>query len=237
LGFFVPKESVMRKFLVFIAVLLFSSVSPALTLDQISGTESAGGLKEALTQGAGKAVELLGAKDGFLGNPKVKIGLPGNLDKAAKMMRKLGMGGTIDELETAMNRAAEAAVPEAKKLLVDSIKSMSVDDAKGILTGGDNAATEYFKRSTSEPLKEKFKPIVQQAMAKVKVADAFDNFAGKAATFGVIKKEDAQLDNYVTGKALDGLYKMIAEEEKAIRSNPIGAAGNLAKKVFGALGK
>ena len=219
----------MRKFLVFIAVLLFSSVSPALTLDQISGTESAGGLKEALTQGAGK--------DGFLGNPKVKIGLPGNLDKAAKMMRKLGMGGTIDELETAMNRAAEAAVPEAKKLLVDSIKSMSVDDAKGILTGGDNAATEYFKRSTSEPLKEKFKPIVQQAMAKVKVADAFDNFAGKAATFGVIKKEDAQLDNYVTGKALDGLYKMIAEEEKAIRSNPIGAAGNLAKKVFGALGK
>ncbi|MBK6677462.1 MAG: DUF4197 domain-containing protein [Rhodocyclaceae bacterium] len=227
----------MRKFLVFIAVLLFSGVSPALTLDQISGTESAGGLKEALTQGAGKAVELLGAKDGFLGNPKVKIGLPGNLDKAAKMMRKLGMGGTIDELETAMNRAAEAAVPEAKKLLVDSIKSMSVDDAKGILTGGDNAATEYFKRSTSEPLKEKFKPIVQQAMAKVKVADAFDNFAGKAATFGVIKKEDAQLDNYVTGKALDGLYKMIAEEEKAIRSNPIGAAGNLAKKVFGALGK
>lgn len=227
----------MRKFVLLVAALLFSGVSPALTLDQISGTESAGGLKEALTQGAGKAVELLGAKDGFLGNPKVKIGLPGNLDKAAKMMRKLGMGGTIDELETAMNRAAEAAVPEAKKLLVDSIKSMSVDDAKGILTGGDNAATEYFKRGTSEPLRGKFKPIVQQAMAKVKVADAFDNFAGKAATFGVIKKEDAQLDNYVTGKALDGLYKMIAEEEKAIRSNPIGAAGNLAKKVFGALGK
>ncbi len=227
----------MRKFLVLVAALLFSGVSPALTLDQISGAESAGGLKEALTQGAGKAVELLGAQDGFLGNPKVKIGLPGNLDKAAKMMRKLGMGGTIDELETAMNRAAEAAVPEAKKLLVDSIKSMSVDDAKGILTGGDNAATEYFKRSTSEPLKEKFKPIVQQAMAKVKVAEHFDNFAGKAATFGVINKEDAQLDNYVTGKALDGLFKMIAEEEKAIRSNPIGAAGNLAKKVFGALGK
>lgn len=227
----------MRKLLVFIAVLLFSGVSPALTLDQISGTETAGGLKEALTQGAGKAVELLGSKDGFLGNPKVKIGLPGNLEKAAKMMRKLGMGGTIDELETAMNRAAEAAVPEAKALLVESIKSMSVEDAKGIVTGGDNAATEYFKRSTAEPLKDKFKPIVQQAMAKVKVADAFDNFAGKAATFGLIKKEDAQLDNYVTGKALDGLYKMIAEEEKAIRSNPIGAAGNLAKKVFGALGK
>ena len=227
----------MRKFFVFFAVLLFSGVSSALTLDQISGTETAGGLKEALTQGAGKAVELLGSKDGFLGNPKVKIGLPGSLEKAAKMMRKLGMGGTIDELETTMNRAAEAAVPEAKALLVESIKSMSVDDAKGILTGGDNAATEYFKRSTSEPLKEKFKPIVQQAMAKVKVADAFDNFAGKAATFGLIKKEGAQLDNYVTGKALDGLYKMIAEEEKAIRSNPIGAAGSLAKKVFGALGK
>jgi hypothetical protein len=227
----------MRKFLLLLAALLFSGVSSALTLDQISGAESTGGLKEALTQGAGKAVELLGAKDGFLGNPKVKIGLPGNLEKAAKMMRKLGMGSTIDELETAMNRAAEAAVPEAKALLTESIKSMSVDDAKGILTGGDNSATEYFKRSTSEPLREKFKPIVQQAMGKVKVADAFDNFAGKAASFGLIKKEDAQLDNYVTGKALDGLYKMIAEEEKAIRSNPIGAAGNLAKKVFGALGK
>ncbi len=227
----------MRKFVLFLAALLFSGVSSALTLDQISGAESTGGLKEALTQGAGKAVELLGAKDGFLGNPKVKIGLPGNLEKAAKMMRKLGMGSTIDELETAMNRAAEAAVPEAKALLTESIKSMSVDDAKGILTGGDNSATEYFKRSTSEPLREKFKPIVQQAMGKVKVADAFDNFAGKAASFGLIKKEDAQLDNYVTGKALDGLYKMIAEEEKAIRSNPIGAAGNLAKKVFGALGK
>lgn len=226
----------MRKFLV-LATLLVAGMAHALSLDQLSSSDTAGGLKEALTQGAGKAVELLGAKDGFLGNSKVKIGLPGHLDKAAKTMRKLGMGGTIDELETAMNRAAEAAVPEAKALLVESIKSMSVDDAKGILTGGDNAATEYFKRSTAEPLREKFKPIVQQAMAKVKVAEAFDNFAGKAATFGVIKKEDAQLDHYVTGKALDGLYKMIAEEEKAIRGNPIGAAGNLAKKVFGALGK
>ena len=132
----------MRKLLVFIAALLVAGVSPALTLDQISGAETAGGLKEALTQGVGKAVELLGSKDGFLGNPKVKIGLPGNLEKAAKTMRKLGMGGAIDELETAMNRAAEAAVPEAKALLVDSVKSMSVEDAKGIVTGGDNAATE-----------------------------------------------------------------------------------------------
>ena len=164
----------MRKFFVFFAVLLFSGVSSALTLDQISGTETAGGLKEALTQGAGKAVELLGSKDGFLGNPKVKIGLPGSLEKAAKMMRKLGMGGTIDELETAMNRAAEAAVPEAKALLVESIKSMSVDDAKGILTGGDNAATEYFKRSTSEPLKEKFKPISLPAAEDKFIFDLVD---------------------------------------------------------------
>jgi hypothetical protein len=146
------------------------------------------------------------------------------------------MGKYVDELETAMNRAAEAAVPEAKAMLVDSIKKMSVDDAKGILTGGDDAATQYFRRTTAEPLGEKFKPIVQKAIAKVNLAEKYDQFAGKAAKFGLVKEKDSHLDGYVTGKALDGLYLMIAEEEKAIRTNPVGAAGSLAKKVFGALG-
>lgn len=226
-----------RQLLVLVAVLALSSAAQALSLDQLTNKETVGGLKEALTQGAGKAVAALGKTDGFLGNPKVRIPLPENLKKAEGLMRSLGMGKYADELEVSMNRAAEAAVPQAKALLVDSIRKMSVDDAKGILTGGDDAATQYFRRTTSAPLGERFKPIVQKAMAKVKLAQKYDQFAGKAAKLGLIKDEDSHLDNYVTAKALDGLYLMIAEEEKAIRKDPVGAAGSLAKKVFGALGR
>lgn len=226
----------MRKLFV-LAALLLSGAAHALSLDQLTNKDTTGGLKEALTQGAGKAVDLLGRENGFLGNPKVRIPLPEKVEKAAELMRSLGMGKQVDELETTMNRAAEAAVPEAKKLLVDSIRKMSVQDAKGILSGGDNAATEYFRRTTSAPLGEKFRPIVQKAMAKVKLADKYDKFAGKAARFGLIDEENAHLDQYVTAKALDGLYLMIAEEEKAIRANPVDAVGKLAKKVFGALGQ
>ena len=227
----------MRTLVSALAALLLSSAAHALSLDQLTNKDAAGGLKEALTQGAGKAVDLLGKENGFLGNPKVKIPLPGKLEKAADTLRSFGMGKQVDELETTMNRAAEAAVPEAKKLLVESIKKMSVEDAKGILTGGDNSATEYFRKNTSAQLGEKFRPIVQKAMAKVKLADKYDQFAGKAAKFGLVKEEDSHMDNYVTEKALDGLYLMIADEEKAIRANPVGAVGSLAKKVFGSLGQ
>lgn len=227
----------MRHLLIWLAALVLSSAAHALSLDQLSNQDAASGLKEALTQGAAKAVSTLGKTDGFLGNPKVKIPLPGQLDKASGLMRQFGMGAQVDELETTMNRAAEAAVPEAQKLLVDSIKSMSVQDAKGILTGGDNAATDYFRRTTSAPLGEKFKPIVQKAIAKLKLTDLYNNVAGKAAKFGAVSQEDSQLDSYVTRKTLDGLYLMIGDEEKAIRQDPLGAAGSMAKKVFGALGK
>jgi len=217
------------------AGLWLATGAQALSLDDLSGQEAGGGLKEALTQGAGKAVDLLGRTDGFLGNPKVKIPLPGYMEKAEGLMRGLGMGKQADELITAMNRAAEAAVPEAKKLLVDAVKQMSVEDAKGILTGGNDAGTQYFKRKTEGPLGQKFLPIVRKAIEKVKLKDTYEKFAKKGAKFGLVKEKDTQLDNYVTEKALDGLYLMIAEEEKAIRENPVGAAGNLAKKVFGAL--
>jgi hypothetical protein len=227
----------MRKLISALAALLLSSTAYALSLDQLTNKDTAGGLKEALTQGASRAVDVLGKNDGFLGNPKVRIPLPGKLEKAADTLRSFGMGKQVDELEASMNHAAEAAVPEAKKLLVESIKKMSIDDAKGILTGGDDAATEYFRRTTSAPLGERFKPIVQKAMAKVKLTEKYDKFAGKAAKFGLIDAEDAHLDHYVTEKALDGLYLMIAEEEKAIRTDPVGAVGSLAKKVFGALGQ
>jgi hypothetical protein len=227
-------ELVMRKFII-LAALLLSGAAYALSLDQITGSDATGGLKEALTQGASKAVDLLGRENGFLGNPKVRIPLPDKLEKAGKMMRTVGMGKQVDELETTINRAAEAAVPEAKKLLVDSIKDMSVQDAKGILTGGNTSGTEYFRRTTSAPLGDKFRPIVQQAIAKVKLAEQYNKFAGSAARFGLISKEDSSLDGYVTNKALDGLFMMMAEEEKAIRENPVSAAGSLAQKVFGVL--
>lgn len=207
----------------------------ALSLADISGKDAGGGLKEALTQGAGKAVALLGKNDGFLKNPKVKIPLPESMQQVESVMRGLGMGKQADELITAMNRAAEAAVPAAKDMLVDAVKQMTVEDAKSVLTGGNDAGTQYFRRKTAAPLAQKFLPVVKQAIDKVKLAKTYEKFAKKAANFGLLKEKDIHLENYVTEKALDGLYLMIAEEEKAIRTNPLGAAGSLAQKVFGAL--
>lgn len=227
----------MRAIFGFLTLLVVSTASWALSLDDISNKEASGGLKEALTQGVGAAVGSLGKADGFLGNDKVKIPLPDALAKAEKMLRMAGMGKQADELVTAMNRAAEAAVPEARTLLTNAVKSMSVDDAKKILTGGEGSVTAFFKEKTSAQLTEKFLPIVKQQTAKVNLAQKYDQYAGKGAKMGLVKKEDAKVDDYVTRKALDGLYTMIAEEEKAIRANPVGAVGGLAKKVFGALGQ
>ena len=225
----------MRSFPALLAGLVLASAAHALSLADISGKDASGGLKEALTQGTAKAVDMLGRQDGFLGNPKVTIPLPESVQKVEGLMRGLGMGKQADELLTAMNRAAEAAVPQAKALLINSIRQMSLHDAKGILAGGDDAATQYFRRTTSAPLTEKFRPEVRKAMARVKLAEKYDRLAGKAAKFGLVREQDAHLENYVTQKTLDGLYLMIAEEEKAIRQNPSAAAGRLAQKVFGAL--
>ncbi len=227
----------MRAILGFLTLLLVSTASWALSLGDITNQEASGGLKEALTQGVSSAVGSLGKADGFLGNDKVKIPMPGALAKAEKVLRMAGMGKQADELVTAMNRAAEAAVPEAKALLTDAVKSMSVTDAKNILTGGEGSVTAFFKEKTSAQLTQKFLPIVKQQTARVDLAQKYDAYAGQGAKMGLVKKEDAKIDDYVTRKALDGLYAMIAEEEKAIRANPVGAVGGLAKKVFGALGK
>lgn len=207
----------------------------AANLDKISNQDAIGGLKAALEKGSTVAVSSLGRTDGFFRNDQVKIPLPDALKRYERTMRSLGMGKYADELVLTMNRAAEAAVPEAKALLIDSVKKMSVQDAKGILTGGDTAGTEYFKRTTSDPLRAKFLPIVRQATKKVKLAESYNNYAGQAAKYGLLSKEDADLDAYVTQKALDGLYFMIAEEEKKIRKDPVGAGSDLIKKVFGAL--
>lgn len=204
-------------------------------LGAFSDTEASGGLKEALSQGASQAVDMLGRDGGFLKNPKVKIPLPDALAQAEPLLRMTGRGKDLDKLVTTMNQAAEAAVPEARELLAAAVKQMSVTDAKNILTGGDDSVTTYFRDKTQDQLMTLFLPSVKESTDKLALSKQYNKLAGKAAGAGLVKGEDAQIENYVTRKALDGLYLMIAEEERAIRKNPLGAAGGLAKKVFGAL--
>lgn len=198
----------------------------------LSETDAAAGVRAALERGAVAAVALLGRSDGFLGNPQVRIPLPGALDDAAGMLRAAGQGKRLDELVTAMNRAAEAAVPEARTLLVSAAQSISVEDALKIVRGGDTSVTDFFARKTREPLGLKFLPIVTRATEKVKLADRYNAVAGKAMGFGLVRKEDANVQQYVTAKTLDGLYFMIGEEEKKIRADPVGTGSAILRKVF-----
>ena len=207
----------------------------ALSLGDLTNAEASQGLKTALEKGALAAVSLLGKTDGFLGNDKVRIPLPGFLDDAAKLLKSLGQGKRVDELLTSMNRAAESAVPLAKDLLVGAVKSMNVSDAKKILTGGDTSVTGFFADKTRAPLAVKFLPVVTKATEKVDLAAKYNRVAGKAQGLGLVKKEDANIQQYVTGKSLDGLYFMIGEEEKKIRQDPVGTGSAVLKKVFGAL--
>ncbi len=224
----------MFRILGYLAALLVPATVSAAGLADISNHDAINGLKEALTRGSHAAVARLGVENGFFGNDRVKIPLPPSLRRLEAVMRSIGMDRHADELVLRMNRAAEAAVPEARNLLVDAAKRMSVQDAKGILTGGEDAATQYFKRTTSEPLAKRFRPIVKKAMEKVKLAEKYDEIAASGAKFGLVKEEDAQLEDYVTRKALDGLFVAIAEEEKKIRRDPAGAASAILRKVFGA---
>ncbi len=204
-------------------------------LDAISNADAGSGVREALIKGAEFAVGSLGQSNGFMGNSQVKIPLPGYLQKAESGLRMFGMGKQADQLIETMNHAAENAVAEAKPILNDAIRKMTLQDAKGILTGGEDSVTQYFKRSTTEQLTGKFAPIVKAATQKLQLADQYNKFAGKAASAGLIDKKDADIDSYVTQKAMDGLFLMIAEEEKRLRSNPVAAGSALLKKVFGAL--
>lgn len=201
----------------------------------LSELDATRGLKTALEAGANAAVQLLGQADGFWANPKVRIPLPDALREAAPLLKAMGRGSQLDELELTINRAAEAAVPMAKKLLVDAARSISVQDAKAILTGGETSVTDYFAGRTRAPLGESFLPIVRQAVAKVGLAQRYDQLAGKAAGMGLVKQEDASIDRFVTRKSLDGLYLVIGEEERKIRRDPVGTGSAILGKVFGAL--
>ena len=226
-----------RKFtsgLVSTAALWATSVSLARAAGLSEG-DAALGVRAALERGATSAVGLLGRSGGFLDNPKVRIPLPGFLNDAAKLLKMTGQQKRVDELVTAMNRAAEAAVPQGKALLVKAVKAMSVEDARQIITGGDNSVTQFFAAKTREPLGVTFLPIVTKATEKVKLADKYNSVAGKAAGLGLLSKDDANIQQYVTGKTLDGLYLMIGEEERKIRQDPVGTGSAILKKVFGSL--
>ncbi|MFJ2687763.1 DUF4197 domain-containing protein [Pseudomonas sp. NPDC087342] len=217
------------------AGLMISASALALSLSDLSQNDATGGLKDALTQGAQLAVKQLGTPGGFSNNPDVKIELPGKLGKVAKKMKQFGMGDQVDQLETSMNKAAETAATQAQPILVDAVKKMSLSDAKGILSGGKDSATQYLDKSSREQIRAKFLPIVKQATDQVGLAKQYNSFAGQAATLGVVDAKSANIESYVTEQALNGLFEMIGKQEETIRQNPAAAATSLAKKVFGTL--
>ncbi|HEY3785689.1 MAG TPA: DUF4197 domain-containing protein [Steroidobacteraceae bacterium] len=205
------------------------------SLDAVTPKEASSGLRAALSQGVDKAISRLGAPNGFLENPKYTISLPPALQKADRALRMIGMSGDTEKLKTAMNHAAEVAVADARPIFKQAVLHMSLKDAKGILTGGETAGTDYFRKATSTQLSQKFKPIVAQATAKMKARQLYDEYAGKAEQVGFIRSEDANLNDYVTAKAMDALFAEIGAEEKAIRKDPLGQSSALVKKVFGSL--
>jgi hypothetical protein len=207
----------------------------ALSLADLTQKDASAGVKAALEKGATVAVELLGRTDGFWGNDKVRIPLPDWLKKAEGALKLVGRGKDIDELKLGVNRAAEQAVPEAKTLLVSAVRNMSVQDAKGILTGGDDSVTKFFAAKTREPLTGKFLPIVTKVTEKIGLANQYNALAAKGQQLGLVRGDQAKVERHVTAKALDGLYFMIGEEEKKIRSDPIGTGSEILKKVFGAI--
>ncbi len=216
-----------------IALLGAGCASPWVMALSLSEGDAASGVRAALERGAQAALTNLGRTDGFLGNPQVRIELPGALKDAARLLRTTGQGKRIDDLVTSMNRAAEQAMPEARQLLVNTVRNISVEDAVRIVRGGDNAVTQFFEEKTRSPLTTKFLPIVTKATERQSLSEKYNAVAGKASGFGLIRKEDANLQSYVTDKALDGLYFMIGQEEKKIRQDPVGTGSAILKKVFG----
>lgn len=207
----------------------------ALQLSDLSNAEASAGLKQALEQGALSAVGLLGKKDGFLGNPKVRIPLPGHLEDVGKLLKQFGQGKRVDELVTGMNRAAEKAVPYSRDLLRNAVREMDVMDAKNIITGGDRSITDFFADKTRLPLTTQFLPIVSNVTDEIKLAQKFNKFAKKASRFGLVSQNDSSIEQYVTSRTLDGLYTIIGEQEVALRHDPLGASSDLLRKVFGSL--
>jgi hypothetical protein len=214
-----------------------SNTSHAFTFADLTQKDASAAVRAALERGADIAVQLLGKQDGFWGNDKVRIPLPEWISKAERALKMIGKGRDIDDLKLGINRAAEQAVPQAKKLLSDAVKSMTVQDAKAILSGGDNSVTDFFKGKTEKPLNDKFLPVVTAVTDRIGLAKQYNALAGQVEQTGLVKlkPEQRKVETHVTAKALDGLYYMIGEEEKKIRKDPVAAGSDILRRVFGAV--
>jgi len=224
-----------RSIALLIPLSLLTASACAVSLADLSNQDASGGLKAALEQGSSMAVAKLGAENGFLNNEKVRIPLPKMLEQVRPLLKMTGKGKQLDELVVQMNHAAEAAVPMAKPLLLEAVKSMSISDAKNILTGGDTSVTDFFREKTAPKLALQFLPLVKRVTDRSDLASKYNATMALAPKRGMMAKEQATVEGYVTQRAVDGLYTMIAEEEKAIRADPLGAGSKLIGKVFGAL--
>jgi hypothetical protein len=193
----------------------------------------AAGLKEALTVSTRKAVASTGRVDGFLKNAAIKILLPEKLRSVGKGMRLMGMGQQVDSLEVGMNRAAEQAAPAARQIFINAVSKMTIADARQILSGGDTAATEYFKTTSTEQLSEAFSPIVHQAMENVGVVKQYNQIMQNPLAGRLAEGQDFNLDKYVVGKTMDGLFYVMGEEEKKIRKDPAAQTTALLREIFG----
>lgn len=198
----------------------------------LSDSKIASGLKEALQVGAGNAVKLTGHPDGYFGNDVIKILLPKNLRPIEKGLRAVGYGPKVDEFVLSMNRAAESAAPAARKIFGDAILSMSFDDARKILSGGDTAATDYFKSKTTDQLTAAFRPVVEKTMDQNGVTQQYKRLVGQAQTIPFMKTRNLDVTNYVVSQALNGLFYMLGQEESKIRKDPAAQTTNLLKQVF-----
>lgn len=201
----------------------------------IGQTDALAAVRGALEKGADAAVAQLGAHGGFANDPQWRIPLPGALRKSEKLLRFAGQGDALDSLEATMNDAAERAVSRAKPLLYSAIRDMSVADAQRILTGGDDSVTGYFREKTESALGEEFRPVVSSQLQSLGVAQQYDAIAGRGAKFGLVDADAASLDGYVTGRAIDAVYALIAEKERAIRADPVSTGSELLKRVFGSI--
>ncbi|GAB4272719.1 MAG: DUF4197 domain-containing protein [Deferrisomatales bacterium] len=198
-----------------------------------SADEVARGLREALELGARKAVERASATGGFLANPEIRIPLPGRLQTAGKILRRVGLGGRVDAFEESLNRAAERAAAEAAPIFSEAIAGLTFDDVQRIWKGGERAATDYLETSTRERLYERFRPVVGEATREVGVTQAYQGVVGRPEVASFVSGTDLDLDHYVTDRALDGLFRLLAEEERRIRTDPLARTTDLLRKVFG----
>ncbi len=241
------KSTLRQFFLLMILTLLYVSIGQAADIksifDSVKKSASGGssitndemiqGLKEALKVGTQNAVNTVSKVDGYYNNSDIKIPLPEEIESAGKYLRLAGYGTKVDEFEQSMNRAAEQAAPEAKQIFLGAVKEMKIKDAQNLLNGPDNAATNYFKDKTYDQLHNIFKPIVKDTMGQVGVTSQFQDINNKLSSIPLADKASVDLDQYVTDKSLDGLFFMLAEEEKKIRQDPAARVTDILKKVFG----